>query len=395
MNSPRDSENFLIVFTHVRHYETEGIYYAHGPYVREIDALSQDGRDVVVVAPVMPNVDAAARPENVVSYERISKFVSLPVVGGDTFLSKVKYLWYGPVIILRILSSLRLPGVIHIRAPGSIALIAVVCALIFARRRKKFAKFAAEWDSPESLPFTFRLQRFLLLHRVGFNGPVFIYSDRTAPGRLVPAFTSSLRAAEIEAANRLARSKKMHDAELVLVFAGRLVQNKGLDVLLSALSMVDKDFGNWRLVVMGRGSQEENLKRQATELGIAHKVEWKGWCSQKSIMSELARAHIVCQPTRYSESWGKVLQEGMAFGCIPIAAAVGGLKRQLKDRPELLFDSGDAAGCARIILGLACEKLPFDELRDWSLKQSRLFSIDGLAEFIWSKYYEYYDSRKS
>jgi glycosyltransferase involved in cell wall biosynthesis len=378
----------LIIFTHVLHYKVNDTLLAHGPYVKEINVLANRVHELVIVAPEV--MDAPSISADNIPYTKTPRLITLPVTGGAGVWEKLKYFWYGPLMVYQIMKGILLSGsILHPRSPGNVAFLSLILISLFGRKKKKFAKFAGEWDSPEALPTTFRWQRHWLANKRLFNGPVFVYSSKSNSAHIIPSFTSSLMLVDIEHANRIAQDKILND-KLVLAFAGRLVKNKGLDVLLNALGQVDKSFASWKLLVMGDGIEQTSLKKQADELGITTKINWLGWCSQESMNLHLASAHLVCQPTRFSESWGKVLQEGMAFGGIPLASAVGGLKRQLQLKPELLFEPGNETQCAVIICNFITGKLNYTKLKEWSFQQSRLYSLDALSDFTWNKYNAYY-----
>jgi glycosyltransferase involved in cell wall biosynthesis len=388
-NSNLNLDECLIIFTHVLHYRQKNQLLAHGPYVNEINVLAERVREVVLVAPLLEQPKTIS-PDNI-PYTKTPRLIPLPIVGGDNFLDKVSYLWRGSKLGYQIMKGIRTTGVLHPRAPGSVAMIALFLIALFARKKKKFVKFAGEWDAPESLPLTFRLQRHWLANKKLFNGPVFVYSTKSNPSHIIPAFTSNLTIDQIQQANLLA-GKKMWGNTWQIIFAGRLVKNKGVDVMLQALALVNKTSTNWRLLLMGDGSERSKLQQKADDLGLAEQVTWLGWCSQQDMMMYMREAHLICQPTRFTESWGKVLQEGMAYGCIPIASAVGGLKRQLQTRPELLFEPGNATECAAIMLNFINQKIDYRQAMEWSLAQSRLYSLNALADFTWNKYHEYYNS---
>lgn len=362
---------------------------AHGPYVNEINVLAERVREVVVVAPLVQNSQNISADN--IPYSKTPRLIPLPVIGGDSILDKLGYLWRGPSLVFQIVKGIRTPGILHPRAPGSVALIALFLISWLAQKKRKFAKFAGEWDAPESLPTTFRWQRQWLANKKLFSGPVFVYTTKPNPSHIIPSFTSNLTTDDILQANMFA-DQKVWDDPWILVFAGRLVKNKGVDVLLRALALVNNTSGNWKLLIMGDGIEKKTLQQQAIELGLASQVIWLGWCSQQDMMKYMREAHLICQPTRFTESWGKVLQEGMAFGCIPVASAVGGLKRQLEDKPQLLFEPGNAPECASIILNFIDRKIDYREAMKWSLEQSRLYSLNALADFTWNQYDEYYAS---
>jgi glycosyltransferase involved in cell wall biosynthesis len=380
----------LIIFTHVVHYKVGNSVAAHGPYVNEVNLLASRVHELVVVAPCRSGKGGVSAGN--VTYSKTPRIISLPVTGGTSIIDKLGYFWHGPALLFQILKGIMTPGILHPRAPGSVAFMSLLLIACFCQRKRKFAKFAGEWDAPKTLPVTFRWQRNWLAKRWFFNGPVFGYTLKQNSPHIISSFTSNLTEDEILQANSIGRKKELMD-KFVLAFAGRLVKNKGVDVLLEALADVSIKAMKWELLIFGDGIEMGSLKRQAEDLGIASQVKWLGWCSKETMMGYLAEAHIVCQPTRFAESWGKVLQEGMAFGCIPVASAIGGLKRQLADKPALLFDPGNAKQCSAIICNIMSGKLNYAELKRWSIAQSQLYSLNSLCQFIWKKYDEFYASK--
>lgn len=102
-----------------------------------------------------------------------------------------------------------------------------------------------------------------------------------------------------------------------LLAMGRLVEQKGLDVLLEAFALLSEDFPDWILTVLGDGPQRAALEKQARQLGVAAKVEWRG--TVKRPESWLAEADLFVLPSRY-EGFPMALCEAMAMG-LPVVAA--------------------------------------------------------------------------
>jgi glycosyltransferase involved in cell wall biosynthesis len=64
-----------------------------------------------------------------------------------------------------------------------------------------------------------------------------------------------------------------------ILFLGRLVPEKGLEVLIKAMPVILEKIPEARLVVVGSGEQEEYLRRLCRELGVSTSVEFTGWLS--------------------------------------------------------------------------------------------------------------------
>lgn len=131
--------------------------------------------------------------------------------------------------------------------------------------------------------------------------------------------------------------------ERELVFVGRLVSDKGVDLLLAALGRLAGEGMRPHLTVIGGGPEEAALRRQAGELGIAGQIDFRGPHPAVDVAEALARHEIIVVPSRWAEPFGIVVLEGLACGCVPVVSSGGGLPEALGACGEL-FDNGDLAG---------------------------------------------------
>lgn len=115
-------------------------------------------------------------------------------------------------------------------------------------------------------------------------------------------------------------SGNVTDAHRDVVFYGRLDHDKGLDVLLDALSKQP----NVRLHVIGRGDLEERLKHQSVELGLNDRIRWTPWCSPTDLVALLKEARLAVLPSRH-ESFGNVMAESLAVGTPLVTCKAGSI----------------------------------------------------------------------
>jgi len=124
-----------------------------------------------------------------------------------------------------------------------------------------------------------------------------------------------------------------HELDRVL-YVGRLDADKGIDVLLSAWSRLDRP--NKKLVCIGSGAWEEKL-RQKTDPTI----EYLGPQSPTRVLEEMSRAALVIVPSRVWENQPTVILEALSVGCEVIATRVGGIP-ELVEHVGTLIPAGDA-----------------------------------------------------
>jgi glycosyltransferase involved in cell wall biosynthesis len=107
------------------------------------------------------------------------------------------------------------------------------------------------------------------------------------------------------------------DAAPLLVCVGRLARQKGQDVLLHAMKLLDPSV---RLRLLGDGPDETELRHLAAELGIADRVEFAGTGDPRP---HYRAADVVVLPSRW-EGFSLVLLEAMSCGGAVVAGATAG-----------------------------------------------------------------------
>jgi glycogen(starch) synthase len=147
--------------------------------------------------------------------------------------------------------------------------------------------------------------------------------------------------------------------EKLIVLVGRLVYEKGFQLALDALPGVIRRVGGVRFLVAGSGPHEDELKAQATRLGLDAHGTFMGWIGDDVLHSLYAIADLCVVPSLY-EPFGLVALEAMASGCPCIVADTGGLREVVPREVGLRF----RARSARSLGHWMGRVLTDDELRD-------------------------------
>lgn len=109
--------------------------------------------------------------------------------------------------------------------------------------------------------------------------------------------------------------------EKIVLALGRLVPYKGYADLLQAWSQLQNRAHGYRLVIIGEGPEEKNLRAKAERLGIANSVEFIIGCTESEKYSWFRRASLFAMPSRdESETFGIAALEAMAAG-LPLLAS--------------------------------------------------------------------------
>lgn len=140
---------------------------------------------------------------------------------------------------------------------------------------------------------------------------------------------------------------------------GRMVEQKGFDLLIEAFSSVAAGLDDIELVLAGSGSAEPALRQQAARSPYAERIVFLGSVAHERAVKlfKSARAFVLC--SRH-EPQGIVVLEAMAARTPVLAAAVGGVPELVSDGENgILFDGGSAPALATALLRIVGD----DQLR--------------------------------
>jgi glycosyltransferase involved in cell wall biosynthesis len=125
------------------------------------------------------------------------------------------------------------------------------------------------------------------------------------------------------------------------VFLGRLVSDKGVDLLIKALAKMNtRNETNYSLSIIGKGEEEIRLKKLVENLGLENEVSFLGAMEGEALVNALNRHEFMVVPSIWEEPFGIVALEGMACGCLPIVSDGGGLPDAV-GKAGIIFKRGD------------------------------------------------------
>jgi glycosyltransferase involved in cell wall biosynthesis len=155
-----------------------------------------------------------------------------------------------------------------------------------------------------------------------------------------------------EARAFIRRQLRVDDAELLVGYLGRLVPEKGVDLLLEALTEVPRA----RALVMGDGPERGRLERLVVERRLTGRADFVGAIASLDTPRWLAALDCLVLPSRTTRRWkeqfGRALTEAMACGVPVIGSSSGEIPTVIGDAGRI-FHEGDHAGLARELYGLS------------------------------------------
>lgn len=160
-----------------------------------------------------------------------------------------------------------------------------------------------------------------------------------------------------------------------LAYIGRLIPDKGVDLLLNALKKVSKDY---EFYIIGEGTESEKLKVLNESLGLTDRVKFVG--VQWNISEWLAKADVFVHPAVWQEGFGLTLVEAMAAGVPCIAFKRGAI-------PEIIEDEKNGFLVDHIDVNALAEKIDkvldirnhqadrWQDIRNEAVRRTQFFDI--------------------
>ena len=125
-----------------------------------------------------------------------------------------------------------------------------------------------------------------------------------------------------------------NEALYQLVYLGTLIERKGLQDLLQAMSLLRQEkpalAGRVRLVIAGSGEEEAKLRSMAEKLGIAGQIRFAGWIEDKEKKQLLQSSQCMVLPS-YDEGLPIAILEALSYGLPVVSTDVGSVSDAVLD----------------------------------------------------------------
>ncbi len=352
-----------------------------------VQALAAAGHDVTTVCYFEHSPEIIRRYEEAGADVRLlSPDGSRPVGVRNT----LGLLWSG---LRKTVREVR-PDVAHVQymAPGSIPI--VLLRALGVRRIVATAHTAADIYSPSGLKIISFLNRRVLRAfqciteraEKSFFGSSSLFDGNNKLRRHGNHFTIYNNLPSYISLREGYRTTDTESGGITIGVVSRLEPIKGMDLVIPAFAAIHRECPDTSLLVVGDGSLRERMEAEAEAAGLSGAVSFAGRQPQSSLQEYYDRIDILLMPSR-SEGFGLTAVEGMARGCVLVAADTGGLPEVVRDgtdgllhRPE---DSGDLADKVKMLIKDAALMRAMSES---ALRRSANFSREAYNARIKSLY---------
>jgi glycosyltransferase involved in cell wall biosynthesis len=163
----------------------------------------------------------------------------------------------------------------------------------------------------------------------------------------------------------------------MVAFGGRLVREKGVDILLQAFAKMVMQMPEARLLIAGNGPEHEYLKKLAANLGLSSCVSMLGHLPRVKAERACAAAWVQAVPSRWAEPFGIVAVEAMMRGTAVVASSSGALTEIVQDgKTGFLVPPDDVGALAETLLRLLRDR----ELAEQMGRAGRTVALERFSE---------------
>lgn len=190
-----------------------------------------------------------------------------------------------------------------------------------------------------------------------------------------PVSTYTMKPVQPADIERIRSELKLEGAWPIVGAVTRFYPAKGITYLVAAFPGILQRFPDARLVLVGEGPLETELRAQARELGIENQVIFTGFRPDAEAFVQLFTVSAV---PSLEEGIGNVAIESIAGGVPVVASREGGLPEVVAEgRSGLLVPPADSAQLSSALLRVLEEPFLLDRLRQGCREEAARFSIDS------------------
>jgi glycosyltransferase involved in cell wall biosynthesis len=169
-------------------------------------------------------------------------------------------------------------------------------------------------------------------------------------------------------------SRTLADDRLSMLFAGRLVEHKGVQVVIEALTGIDDP--RWRFDIFGDGPHRGALESMVP-IGLRDRITFHG--SVADPVRAAADANLLVLPSRF-EAQPMVILEAMAAGLPVMAQAVTAVPEMLAGGAGILVAGGAVADWRAAIEQLLADPAALPVLAERGLQRVREYSMEAMID---------------
>ncbi len=167
----------------------------------------------------------------------------------------------------------------------------------------------------------------------------------------------------------------------ILLYAGRIADEKNLDLLLDALGLVFNQIPQCEQWIVGDGPARQKTLVRARQLGLGDRVRFFGFLDPKTLSEIYACADLFLFPS-VTETQGLVVLEAMSHGLPSIVVQGGGASEAVKQGINGLIVTNNPDALANQAIQLIKNPELLESLSKGALKTAEIYSVENMAQRV-------------
>ena len=175
------------------------------------------------------------------------------------------------------------------------------------------------------------------------------------------------------------KQKSIPEKQKQIIYVGRIVKQKGVDLFVDAIKEIYEDFTDWNFKIIGSPKlgidkfDEFSIKIKKDFESLGKRAKMTGFINSKKLNKIMSDASVIVIPSVWNEPFGLVAAEAMSNGVAIISSNSGGLPEIIRDNGILIdnINSKKIAGQLKKIIS------DTSFLKDLQKKSWKNFSFDS------------------
>jgi glycosyltransferase involved in cell wall biosynthesis len=195
-----------------------------------------------------------------------------------------------------------------------------------------------------------------------------------------------------------ATARQRNTDDFLIGYMGRLVNEKGIDLLFKAARQLHERGHQFRVILCGSGQDEATLRQAAEQEGVADLITWKGKVPHADVPLEMNQFDVLVLPSRTMPTWkeqfGHVLIEAMSMG-LPVVGSTSGEIPNVIGRTDLVFPENDDKALAAILERMIQQPNWYAEVSQYGIDRVKnYYTHERIAERLIERWTEVLNHRK-
>ncbi len=361
---------------------------ANHVFRKQMEALSGQYEQTLIVCPLVK----VYKNINFSRYNKSNiKFHFVKNVGGKTFKEKITIIANFKEWFSAYRHASQFADIVYLRFPNNISIPALFYFLL--KKKPMMATYTGNWNGYKGEPFTYRLQRVLLMNI--FRGPLFVYSSGELMGShtfngISPSYTEKEWLAEEHNVQLKLQKAAKPKMSFTFLCVGALTPDKDPLHIVHTFSRLKKNNLKFSLYFIGDGILKDPLLNFIDANGLNGSAFLTGYLSEEELKDYYRQADFIVHASK-TEGFVKSPRESMMFGVIPIVNSFN-LSEEITGFGSrgFVFNVNNPDALYNLVLNFYKQPFGLPHLIKLAREYSKKITLEAFSEEYYKKVSEFY-----